>query len=288
MHFRENYAFLSNFCHSPIKLNLGNGSGDLVFANAEAAFQACKCPERAAEFAVLARPQDAKRLGRTVQLRPGWEDTRLGWMKMVVYEKFRQDPTLQTMLLQTGDIELAETNDWGDTFWGVDEAGNGENHLGEILMEVRAAIQRKYEPDTVVWFLDPQTHTYRAGRVMDVELPEYHQSVLGHTSFKVPTIYHIHVLGKLSHPIHVGEQDVMHHAPIYKYPVRVELKPEIQACLPYSIANADTLYALHEPTANGSVLISTGPTHVGRVCTHVCYNDITRFLPTPTDDGVTP
>ena len=36
------------------------------------AFQAAKCPERMQEFCGLS-PQKAKRLGRSVELRPDWE-----------------------------------------------------------------------------------------------------------------------------------------------------------------------------------------------------------------------
>lgn len=284
MHFRDNYAFLSNFYLASIKLNLGNGSGDLVFASAEAAFQACKCPERAAEFAAPMKPGDAKRLGQTVQLRPDWDGTKLGWMRFVVYEKFRQNPALQTMLLQTGDIYLQETNDWGDTFWGVDEDGNGENHLGKILMEVRDAIRRKYEPDTVVYFKDNATGAHKAARVLDIDLPQYDQSSLGHSSFKVPPVYHLNVLGRQFRPVEVEETALIGHAPIYKYPVLVELNPEVKASLPHSIANAEKLYAIEPPTENGSVFICMSPNPRGYVCTHVCFNAIKAFLPTVTKD----
>lgn len=36
----------------------------------------------------------------------------------------------------TGDAELIEGNNWGDTFWGVCN-GRGENMLGKLLMEIR-------------------------------------------------------------------------------------------------------------------------------------------------------
>ncbi len=37
---------------------------------------------------------------------------------------------------------VVEGNHWGDTCWGVDNrTGQGENHLGKILMQVREELQ---------------------------------------------------------------------------------------------------------------------------------------------------
>ena len=38
--------------------------------------------------------------------------------------------------MQTEDAELVEDNWWGDKFWGVCN-GEGENHLGKLLMKIR-------------------------------------------------------------------------------------------------------------------------------------------------------
>jgi predicted NAD-dependent protein-ADP-ribosyltransferase YbiA (DUF1768 family) len=37
-------------------------------------------------------------------------------------------------------MELVEYNYWGDLYWGVCR-GEGENHLGRILMEIRSEIR---------------------------------------------------------------------------------------------------------------------------------------------------
>ena len=43
-------------------------------------------------------------------------------------------------LLDTGNAELQEGNNWGDRYWGVDlKTGYGENRLGRIIMKVRWA-----------------------------------------------------------------------------------------------------------------------------------------------------
>ena len=50
--------------------------------------------------------------------------------------KFTTNPNLAKRLLDTGDEELIEGNDWNDIFWGVCN-GKGENNLGKILMRIR-------------------------------------------------------------------------------------------------------------------------------------------------------
>ena len=57
-------------------------------------------------------------------------------MESLVREKFT-DPMLRLQLMATGSEELVEGNTWSDTFWGVCN-GEGGNHLGKILMKVRA------------------------------------------------------------------------------------------------------------------------------------------------------
>ncbi len=54
--------------------------------------------------------------------------------------KFTRHFDLREKLLATGDRKLVEGNTWGDTFWGVCR-GNGKNHLGKILMKIRAELQ---------------------------------------------------------------------------------------------------------------------------------------------------
>jgi predicted NAD-dependent protein-ADP-ribosyltransferase YbiA (DUF1768 family) len=78
-------------------------------------------------------------MGRSVKLRPDWESIKLDVMETAVRIKFT-DPELAAKLIATGDEELIEGNWWNDTFWGVCN-GVGENHLGKILMKVRADIK---------------------------------------------------------------------------------------------------------------------------------------------------
>jgi ribA/ribD-fused uncharacterized protein len=135
--FQGEHAYLSNFypLDTPVVLN------GLDFHTVEAAFQAAKCANRSdqVQFCELSARQ-AKQLGRQVQLRPGWNEVRLGVMKELVFQKFFNNPELKARLLATGDEELIEGNTWNDRFWGVC-GGVGENHLGRILMRVRCELR---------------------------------------------------------------------------------------------------------------------------------------------------
>ena len=61
-------------------------------------------------------------------------------MYTVVTSKFKHNPRLLTKLLATGDAHIEEGNYWNDTYWGVCK-GEGYNHLGRILMQVRGELR---------------------------------------------------------------------------------------------------------------------------------------------------
>jgi ribA/ribD-fused uncharacterized protein len=130
--FFGNNHFLSNFYWSPVKYE------GIVFPTAEHAFQAAKTTdiEKRHEIAVLISPDEAKKEGRKLLLRPGWENIKLKVMEDIVRIKFTTDDKIKQKLVDTKDSYLEETNYWGDTYWGVCKE-EGENHLGKILMKVR-------------------------------------------------------------------------------------------------------------------------------------------------------
>lgn len=98
-------------------------------------------PADFARFAPLAAGE-AKKLGRTVVLRPDWNEVKVSIMRNVLALKFRQNPDLREKLLATGEAELIEGNHWKDTFWGVCN-GVGENWLGKLLMELREELKKE-------------------------------------------------------------------------------------------------------------------------------------------------
>lgn len=129
--FKGKTFFLSNFYMEP------------DFTHVEGEYQAAKCafPEDQIRFAGLS-PREAKWLGRRVELREDWDRVKIPVMHKLVRAKFTDHPDLAKLLLSTKDEQLVEGNDWGDRFWGVCK-GIGQNHLGRILMAVRAELRRK-------------------------------------------------------------------------------------------------------------------------------------------------
>ena len=133
--FQGEYFFLSNFYNAPVEYD------GLTYKNNEAAFQSAKCSriEDRGRFCNL-NPSDAKRLGRKVDLRSGWEEKKEKIMHQICLSKFTLNPELRKALLATGDAILIEGNDWGDKEWGVVD-GVGHNKLGKVLMQVREELR---------------------------------------------------------------------------------------------------------------------------------------------------
>lgn len=140
--FSGQLAFLSNMypCRVTVEIN----GTEYTFPNAEAAFQAGKCqnPEDVPLFMNIRDGAAAKRLGRKVKMCTEWNKERIQWMETVVEAKFTQNSELMEKLQDTYPLKLVETNTWKDRFWGVYQ-GEGENHLGKILMGVRELYREK-------------------------------------------------------------------------------------------------------------------------------------------------
>lgn len=132
--FFEAYRYLSNFHPTPVVLF------GLVFSSSEAAFMAAKCedPDERKLFVGIAA-KDAKLLGRKVKLKSNWEEIKEYVMFEVNWQKYYYNKELGRKLIATGDRYLEETNWWGDKFWGVSD-GEGNNKLGQILMDIRGAL----------------------------------------------------------------------------------------------------------------------------------------------------
>jgi ribA/ribD-fused uncharacterized protein len=133
--FKGEYEWLSNFYHHPLEFH-----GE-TWISAEHAYQAMKTLDFNEREHIRKAPHAgvAKKLGRSVTLRPDWEDVKLQMMLTILQAKFR-DPVLREKLLATGDAELIEGNWWGDTFWGVCR-GKGQNQLGRLLMSLRELLR---------------------------------------------------------------------------------------------------------------------------------------------------
>lgn len=140
--FTGDYRFLSNFHPSPIRIC------DVDYATVEHFYQSQKASNKD-EWGVIAgaaKPGTAKALGKTCTLRPDWLHARDDIMRVGISAKFRQNASLQQMLLATGTAELIEGNTWNDTYWGVCR-GKGKNVLGQIIMAERYMIQHGLAPN---------------------------------------------------------------------------------------------------------------------------------------------
>jgi len=113
--FSGAYRFLSNFWLAPVKFE------GKIYPSSEHAYQAAKTkdPEERKKIRRAKTPGKAKRLGRSVKLRPDWESVKIQIMTEVVREKFEKNEDIRILLMNTGKAKLVEGNHWGDTFFGV-------------------------------------------------------------------------------------------------------------------------------------------------------------------------
>jgi len=103
---------------------------------------------------MIAKMTDAakvKQFGKILKIRKDWDDVKLDVMLWGIREKFKNED-LRQLLMETGEEELVEGNWWGDKFWGVSN-GEGENHLGKILMRVREELRKVNKRPSLEEFL---------------------------------------------------------------------------------------------------------------------------------------
>lgn len=142
--FRGKYRFLSNFWPAEVTLD------GKLYSTTEAAYQASKTTDEAVRETIRAAesPGDAKKLGRAIlfgQVRGDWDKVKLRVMRDLLEQKFAPGSELAALLIATGDAPIVEGNFWHDTFWGTcsckNHEGVGANHLGNILMDLRARLR---------------------------------------------------------------------------------------------------------------------------------------------------
>lgn len=151
--FTGKYKFLSNFYPSVITYE------DDVYPTVEHAYQAAKTLDKNIRKHIrdMEYPGQTKAYVKiwkdsTFHIRTDWDHIKYAIMQTLVENKF-ENKELRQALIETGERELIEGNIWGDTYWGMAYDRNtdyhGENHLGNILMDIRA----KYLPKTLFDFL---------------------------------------------------------------------------------------------------------------------------------------
>ena len=135
--FQGQYRFLSNFYPAQIEFE------GLTYPDVEHAYQSAKTTDMNGRrrIAALPTPAEAKHAGESFPPRPDWPQIKFTVMEQCVRYKFTHHSDLAQKLLATGNAYLEEGNTWKDRIWGVYQ-GQGENHLGIILMKVRAELQK--------------------------------------------------------------------------------------------------------------------------------------------------
>lgn len=129
--FRGDFHFLSNMFLCSVAVDY------VPYSSSEHAYQSFKClyPEDAEDVRHAVSGYAAKRIANNRTRKPYWEDVKLCFMLKVLRAKF-QGRWLREKLIATGNRYLVEHNTWYDQYWGVYN-GVGQNHLGQLLMQVR-------------------------------------------------------------------------------------------------------------------------------------------------------
>jgi len=155
IHFTK-FSSEDEYRHHPVEFQTG-----------EHAFQALKAhtPEDFYYVATASDPNETKFRGRTISLRPDWEQVKYDVMAAVVRAKYTLDREEGKRLLETGDRLLVEGTWWKDEVWGVDlnAAGlPGRNWLGTLLMARRAELRamQTFPQSQVVQFFGNKTVIY--------------------------------------------------------------------------------------------------------------------------------
>lgn len=137
------YRWLSNFHPCEVFFE------GLMYPSSENAYQAAKFPKEFRDPFTGYTPEKSKKEGRKLNLshsmEMSWECSKVSVMERIILDKFTRNQDLGRLLNDTGHRYLEETNWWGDRFWGADEAGQGSNHLGCILMSTRKQLRGQQE-----------------------------------------------------------------------------------------------------------------------------------------------
>jgi ribA/ribD-fused uncharacterized protein len=144
------YGAFSNFSKNPIQMK-----GE-IWPTSEHYFQAQKFAGTAHEVEIreAATAMIAARMGRERKrpLRADWDAVKDTIMREALLAKFSQHPKLTALLLGTGEARIIE-HTANDRYWGDGGDGSGRNRLGDLLMEVRAALraQRTAHAAVLMW-----------------------------------------------------------------------------------------------------------------------------------------
>lgn len=135
--FFGEYRWLSNFGNATVTLD------GVEYPSVERAYQAAKWPpEQRAYFASCTNLESIaynREHPPTGYASDEWDAVKADIMAGLLVQKFDPElnPENHARLVATGERYIEETNWWGDTFWGKNLDGEGENTLGMLLMAIR-------------------------------------------------------------------------------------------------------------------------------------------------------
>ena len=174
------YGVFSNLLRRPIEFE-----GE-TFATSEHAYQAGKARKPEVKAWLMAAPSPALLAmaahGLYVwDINSDWSKVKFDRMRGVLRAKFTQHADLKATLLSTGTARLVESatvNNAVNRLWG-EVNGVGKNMLGEMLMELRATLQkeqdvarRKRTSRSSKTTKEPATASQRSGRKAAVDIVE--------------------------------------------------------------------------------------------------------------------
>lgn len=116
-----------------------------VYPSVEHYYQCAKfldtAPDYAAKICSTSNAALIKNMGRTkkIEMRADWDDVQMDIMRKALRAKFSQHADLAELLRSTGDARLEEESP-SDAYWGIGADGEGENHLGTLLEEIRETL----------------------------------------------------------------------------------------------------------------------------------------------------
>ncbi|MCH9665487.1 MAG: NADAR family protein [Gammaproteobacteria bacterium] len=129
-------TFMSNMHAATVKYE------GLTFRSSEAAYQAAKTLDLDARIPFTRmNGYQAKRAGKSLTLRPHWDEIKMSVMREILLIKF-SDGYLAQRLIDTAPFTLIESVYWHDNFWGNCTCHRcqhitGLNCLGKLLTEIR-------------------------------------------------------------------------------------------------------------------------------------------------------
>ena len=139
--------WFSNFRYYPRPI-MDRATG-IIYRTPEHLYQAAKTLDLDQRRAVAAcsTPGKAKRMGRKVDIRPGWEGLKFDVMVYAQTKMVEQDPYYAARLRQSSDEDLIEWNNWHDMTWGhctcrsmFCKGKKPQNLMQKVLIQIRDSI----------------------------------------------------------------------------------------------------------------------------------------------------